>query len=705
MPRAARTAGFGLLLLCASLALGAVRPAQDANPHHLPEELQQFWRDYSMAKEADDEPAMDKAVRRNHDRAVRTLNLLLDDYSLKSSSDLPDELRTLAFSLGRVDGNQRYIDRVRFVLELEPDYRKARSEGLNAMSAAIDLFNKAHESKLPEDWTAALAALTPIRQRWIDVGDTEQSVLCLDMMAKCEEGLGRTAQQAALLQQVVEQGAKLNFKDETVARARITLEDLGKAPGEPSADGGPAAEGEPATPAPEPQPGDALKKFEAGSAPIVVPLKDDKGSKGVGAVVLPNFSAPEQYLLWPRSFWSATDPQPAPFDANRAVQMRPFGTTMTIERDGTKFKFDTDNDGKVDLTAALSNTPQRFELLAPDGKSIYALMMSVPGDKEDMFGVATNYSPTKEAASIRFAVGGCLDGDALGQAWKVYDANLSGVYGDAAVLYGGDGVTEYDPALENLYFETDAVLIGKAKVAIPWSTALPVGEDFYRAEIGPDGRTLTLQKLALETGLLKLDMATEVQPTHLVLCGTGAIEGSFFNVVPAKKGGTVKLPVGSYRIASGRIELGKKTSMKVARVYQGTSGAIEVKPGETTTLALGAPYKLLVKTGTQENVGLISGPSLRIFGRAGEEYAMLFDDPLQPQVEVRTKSGKKLVKGDSMARAGVEEYQNNPSGRGVDIWFPAIFGFELPAGESFQVRLTQKTHPLLGGPFDSDWTP
>jgi hypothetical protein len=232
-----------------------------------------------------------------------------------------------------------------------------------------------------------------------------------------------------------------------------------------------------------------------------------------------------------------------------------------------------------------------------------------------------------------------------------------------------------------------------------------VGEDFYRAEIGKDGRSLTLHKLALPTGLLKLDIATAVAPTHVVLAGTGPLEGAFFNVVPAKKGGTVKLPVGSYLLASGRIESGKKTSMKEARIYQGTSTAIEVKAGETTTLALGAPYKLKVKTATQEGAGIIVGASLRVFGRAGEEYAMLFDDPLQPDVEVHDKAGHKLVKGDTMVRADVEAWQKNENKKDNALWFPVNYTFELPAGSSFQVRLTQKTHPLLGGPFDSDWTP
>ena len=707
MRRVALTAGFAALACAAGLLAGALRVAQDANPHHLPEDVQQFWRDYQIAKEADDEEGMDKAVRRNQQRADRTLNLLIDDYSLKPDSSMPDELRTLALCLSRVDGSQRYIDRVRFVLELPADWRPRRSEGLNAQSAGLDLFNKAFESKNPADFEAAQAALAPVIQRWIDLGDAEQAVFCYDILARCEAGRGRPAEQAAMLKQLVEWGGKLNYKDQTVAKARLTLEELETSG--VTAGGGAAA---PAEKEPEeqveeaPAAGSALLKYEAGSSPVTLTLDDDKGEKGVGGVTLPGFATPDQYLLWPQSVVISGDPDPDPFDTLRAVQLKPFGQTMLVLRDGSKFKFDTDGDGEYDFTAAPSNTPARFELPAPGGKGFYPLMLSVPADKEDIFGVATNYAPQKESARLRFAVGGALQVDALGAPWKIYDTNLTGVYGDAAVKNWDDGLTDYEVTQPHTWWDTDAVLVGKTKQAIPWSTALPVGEDFYRAEIGgSDGRTLTLQKLALETGLLKLDVATAVAPTYLVLCGTGSLEGAFFNVVPAKKGGTVKLPAGSYTIAGGRIESGKKTSQKLARIYQGTSGPIEVKAGETTTLALGAPYKLKVATRTEEGSGVIVGTSIRVFGRGGEEYALLFDDPLQPEVEVHGKGNRKIVKGDKMAKAGVEEWQANETKKDNALWFPKNYVFELPAGESFQVRLTQDKHPLLGGPFDSDWTP
>jgi hypothetical protein len=255
------------------------------------------------------------------------------------------------------------------------------------------------------------------------------------------------------------------------------------------------------------------------------------------------------------------------------------------------------------------------------------------------------------------------------------------------------------------------VLMGKARVAQPWSTVLPVGEDFYRTTLTPDGRSLTLRKLNLETGFVKLDSTLPVTPTHVVLQETsGALEGAYINVVPPKKGGLVKVPAGTWAITFGRLEKGAKTSMQQVRIYQGQSTAIEVKPGETTPLPLGGPYRIRVYTKPLEGAKpddktvVVDGRSIRVYGRAGEEYAMFFDEALQPDVEVRTAEGKKHGKAERMRRVGISEWQDNKGDDNMQ-WFPLDYPIENPKGEKLQVRLTQKAHPMLGGPFDSDWKP
>ncbi len=83
---------------------------------------------------------------------------------------------------------------------------------------------------------------------------------------------------------------------------------------------------------------------------------------------------------------------------------------------------------------------------------------------------------------------------------------------------------------------------------------------------------------------------------------------------------------------------------------------------------------------------------------------MFFDQPLQPEVEVRTADGRKFGKAEKLRKPEVADWQSNT---GIDniLWFPLDFRIDNPKGEKLQFRVTQKSQPLLGGPFDSDWTP
>ncbi|HTE05212.1 MAG TPA: hypothetical protein VK824_03370, partial [Planctomycetota bacterium] len=349
------------------------------------------------------------------------------------------------------------------------------------------------------------------------------------------------------------------------------------------------------------------------------------------------------------------------------------------------------------------STPQRIELPAPDGKTSLPLMVSVPGDKESMFGILVNYSPQPVGARLRINLAASMDGKVLDETWKVYDANFTGKYGDIEDWWG-DLVTAGVDSNPVNFHDPDAVLIGKAKAAIPWSTVLPVGEDFYRATIAPDGRSVTLRQLDLATGFVKLDINTAVTPTHILLQETTKLEGAILNVVPAKKGGSVKVPAGTWQLVSGRLEKGARTSMQQVRIYKGQSAPIEVKAGETATLALGGPYRLEAVTKLDGKMTKLVANTLRVFGRAREEYAMFFDESLQPDVEVRGADGHKLGKPEKLRRPDVEAWQASTESDRM-MWFPLDFQVENVKAEKLQLRLTQKSQSLLGGPFDSDWIP
>jgi hypothetical protein len=92
---------------------------------------------------------------------------------------------------------------------------------------------------------------------------------------------------------------------------------------------------------------------------------------------------------------------------------------------------------------------------------------------------------------------------------------------------------------------------------------------------------------------------------------------------------------------------------------------------------------------------------LRVYGRGGEEYAMLYDDALQPEVEARTAGGKKVQKPERMHLADISAWQANAD----SMWFPMDMLIPTPKGEVLKVFLIQKSHVLLGGPFASEGKP
>jgi hypothetical protein len=692
-------------LLCLTLLLlgtgGTPAPAQDA-PYDMPPDLQPFWSQYYAAKQVDDEAAMDKAVRTYQDKALVALDLLIDDASMRERPELPDELRALAWSLDRTQGQSRFIERVRYVLDLSLADRRNRRETVRKLDEAFEVLREARTERSVEGWQRAAAAFEPLLHRFEQLGDTEQTIICLRQLAETERARGLRWEQARTLKRLVEAAGKLAYREVLAEEAsgelaRLLAEGIdpdGERP--PDSGGAPADVGEGVSGA-----GRGLTSFKAGAVEHVFQLEQVSAKKGISNVALPSFVPPEQFLLWDYAFLQ--DDGPMEFDIARAAHLQPFGVPMMLSRDGLQFALDTNGDGTPDVKFTPTSTPQLVELPAGDGQHTYPVMICTPSDKESMFGLDVNYSVQMNTARLRFNVGGYMEGKVLGDTWRIYDSNLTGRYGDEVENWD-DRYTRYDEQLPHAWFDADAVQLGKSRVALPFSPVLPVGDAFYRATLDPDGARLTLHELNLETGAIRLDMATAVAPAFVLVRETGKLEGSTFNVVPAKKGGSVTVPVGTYVLAGGRIESGKKTSMKHARIYKGTSAPFEVKAGETHVLSLGAPYTIDAETRVERGRTIVVGRSLRVFGRGGEEYAMLFDDALQPEVEARTAGGKKVQKPERMRKPDISAWQENKGPDNI-LWFPLDMEIETPDGETLVLRLTEKSHVLLGGPLAGGGTP
>ncbi|MGQ0551865.1 MAG: hypothetical protein ACT4PU_01430 [Planctomycetota bacterium] len=679
-------------------------PSQDANPYRLPEDLLPFWSKYSELSKMDDESGMDKLIRTQRDPALRLMDLLLDETGRRETPELNDELRALARSLDRIDSGTRFIERVRFVRDLTVPQRRARTVALDQLWAGYQALTAAQLERSETAWAAVLAAFDVARKSFEQIGDVESQVLCLQEAAEVEKGRGRLWEFAVLIAAARDLSTKLPFKDPLIEYATKELERLLKQGIDPTKDKPgnlPAPTPGSTGAAPSDSAGRGLTSFAAGATEQRFPLEMEASKKGLGPVMLPGFAPPEQFLLWPVSWVGTTGNEPLGVFSDRPFRL--FGQGVSLLRGDSEHGFDTNGDGKAEVSFQPSSNPQRVDLPAADGKSFYPLMVCVPSDREAVFGLEVNYAPTTDSTRLRYHLGGAMVGKVLGETWSVYDANVSGVYGDTVEL-GNDLITRQaalargDTADPVFFADLDAVLIGKAKAALPWSTVLPVGDGFQLASIDPNGQELVLQKLNLQTGSIKLDMATAVQPAYVILQEVGALTGAYFNVVPAKKGGSVTVPAGKYHLLCGRIQTGSKSSLKQVRIYRGRSQPFEVAQGATFTLALGAPFNLQAGLRTEAKELIVEGRSLRVYGRGGEEYAMFFDEALQPDVELRSADDRKLSKPQRMPEVDIAAWQEGPV---ETMWFPMDLRLELKEPK-VKVLLSQKSHPLLGGPFQGE---
>jgi hypothetical protein len=695
----------------AAAALLAAAAQQVAAVSDLPDDVKPFWDAYSAAKQADDEPSMDKAVQQHRAMAERALGILLDDYCQHAVPALPDELRALAWSMDRVDRHERFINRVRAVLDLDAAGRKERYDIFQRLYANEKALDAALADPKDEALTRVTVEFTRVADGMEKLNEPEMAITALMEAASVEQRRNRLWERAVLLKRVVGIAEKQPFKQFEWDEAADELKRLvaqGYDPDKPKGEGAASAAskgagaGAPTAPA---APKDKLGSFAPGSAEQTFKLAMESSKKGLAGDVLPTFYPQENFYLW--TFSDLEGPGPKVFDTQRSIHILSAGKPWNLFREGAKFSLDSDGDGHADVSFTPTNTPELVEAPRPDGGT-YPLMFCVPSDKEQQYGMDLNYEPQAGSVRLRFAPGGGLRGDVLGESWLIVDNNMSGTFGDTQDEWG-DGFTPSPSNEQSFFRDPDAILIGKNRVAMPWSSVLPLADGFYAASIKPDGSELSLHKLQLDAGQVKLDCTTKVQPTHVLIEEvSGVLPGAILNVLPAKRGGTVSVPAGTWQFVMARLESGTKTGLQQARVYRGHAPTFEVKAGATVTLPFGAPYVLRLKPGPddvkvdEEGNTTLSFWSMRCFGRGGEEYAQLYDEPLQPEVEVLGPDGKKLGKPRKTAVADIDAWQK--LGEKV-LFFPMPLTMTLPkANYTFKLSQT-KAHGLLGGPFNPEEPP
>ena len=97
---------------------------------------------------------------------------------------------------------------------------------------------------------------------------------------------------------------------------------------------------------------------------------------------------------------------------------------------------------------------------------------------------------------------------------------------------------------------------------------------------------------------------------------------------------------------------------------------------------------------------IIKSETVRIFGRHGEEYGKLFDDPLAPVISVQNTDGKMIEKTIKSRRPNISDWERQ--GDRV-LYFPLRHEMVNITGDTWQAKMFQKSHKMLGGPLESDW--
>jgi hypothetical protein len=688
-----------LLLLAASSSAAPVlaSPAASAPEDvEAPPALQEFWKRWLEAKTSNDDDDLDAVVKRYRTDADQMLNVLLDDISRRDTQPLYFEIRLLAWSLDRVERTTRYISRARYVIDMDMFGRGRRGLAMGHFERGIELEEEALRERSEEAWDASLKEYDAAAEGFEEVKDTEFQIFAFLQAAQLEFERQRFWRQGQYMKKILAVADRIEFDEPAVEMAEDVLEGIRLRGIDPD---GPESFGEAADGGGGPG-GRAMTSFAPNSEPQEFQLELVVPKKGLPVLNLPSFTQADQYQLWQQTW--ITEQGPDEFDFLREGRFQPDGQGWILSRDGIEtFLIDSNGDGEADARFAGSSTPSRIEVPTVKGRN-WPIMVCTLGQRELMFDGEYNYAPTAGGARVRFFPATYWEGEVLGETWKVYDTNMDGVFGVAWENWD-DLITPYDADDHVIWTEPDAVLIGRAKKGLPLSKIMPVGEDFYRVSEDPRKETLSLQKMSLATGTVQVDFDSKVAPAHLVVQEIDKLDGSYFDILPPRRGKHVTLPVGTYKLCMGRITKGSKTNQDQIRIYSGRAEPFKVKEGQVTKLALGAPYSLTFKQAVDGDERVLDTRSIRVFGRGGLEYSMFFDDPLQPTVEVRTPEGKKAGKPSKLRKVGVGEWEVNTRTPDNILWFPFEYRVDAPSGKLFEMRLTQKSHALLGGPLESDW--
>lgn len=666
---------------------GAVARVPEPLAHVLaqaPDRYGEFKKRFKEAQTVGAYEEMQKLVRANQDEAIRHVGELATVMAVRNSDELEAEFQALAktwkdvFKSDFVNKSYRYYSELSFDRNRAEERRKLEKRYYEQLKAYQQNLAGAKDGPVFEMLATEFGVMSA---RFAELGDLYYAAQAAAGAAVCYDENNRG--KAADLRKACEWWGKACENFEKIELTHSYYQSCKQ-----RFDGlvvlgfGPAAPVDPNAPTP------TAPTADPAAGPVIAATAFE-ALKSLDEIYRPVYCADELYVLWPiislaakgssANFQSLGDQGPA-----------------VIRSEPSKVAVDTNRDGTPEKTLAMTGnfTTVDLELGTGDDKRRWAFMFKT-GIQDDRFqGVQTNLQPDDLQCRFYVLNAGSVTATVNGVPLRVLDDNMDGVYGSAPFTYYYAGLSEgvAQP-------DYDCVVVGAAKRAKPWSKYLEIGGAWFELQTRKSGGEIEAKPVTLETGTLKMDFKGPQSPSFLILKGTGALEGAYFDVVSETKK-PVSVPVGTYELFIGELRQGKKAQTSKCLILPGAdTRRWTVSKGAETLVTLGAPFSFDFRVETAEESFKVKGASVGVLGGGKERYERFWNCVPRPEVSWRKAGAKKGGKPEQMDIV-MDLLERTEDGKyrfsETDTWRPIDTEFEIKKGEAVEVQLFEKKHKLLG---------
>lgn len=328
---------------------------------------------------------------------------------------------------------------------------------------------------------------------------------------------------------------------------------------------------------------------------------------GLGASIvasaLASFSpAQETVTLQPKALrnWEIVLPAPAKREVAGGISVARGGTFAALT-EGEVLRADLDGDGVM-------------EAIVEGETGFLTLRLNSASGAEYRYSVRLERQPMQPWT---WTTGGGMSGEIAGTSVLFLDQNLDGDFAD---------------------FGVDAMVVGKDHAASFLSRVVSVNGALYSIDLSDDGTTLSYSPYSGPSGTLDLVSAFQSKAKLDAAVVVNADSTLSYSLARVRDG--LKVPVGEYRLFSGRLALGESSAM----ISSGSSKAILVSADQRTAPAWGGPVRAEFAVQRSGETVAFAPWDIWFYGSLGEEYANFLPLGESPMFTVKERqNGEVLV--------------------------------------------------------------